>query len=68
MLRPIHSFRKSDPFKINQTKGRNDASCVQFFIYCHLYVLFLSPVPGVKESWSGRTGVAVLPRGDIGGP
>jgi len=23
---------------------------------------------GVKENWSGRTGVAVLPRGDIGGP
>jgi len=23
---------------------------------------------GVKESWSGCTGVAVLPKGDIGGP
>ena len=31
-------------------------------------VTLRSRVAGVKESWPARTGVAVLPRGDIGDP
>jgi hypothetical protein len=33
VLRPLHSFRKFDPFKINEIKSRNGAACVHFFIY-----------------------------------